>query len=243
MISRDKIAGSWLWYERGEFPDCQSFDFDSKFYRTLEEGFLEIAEAFKPLSRVITAGAYVDKPGAHNLGRAFDLDGIEFEDGQLWMATETGKLTAAIQGVFMKRFGVVLGWTYDEAHEDHLHISDYGPAWGFRESRSITKYIQWGLGLGGNPLKMDGVWGSQTGSAFWQHLGRRDYEAKHHPTNADYRTFLDFAVQRFFSQMKRKHNIFENALIDPAFDDPKILALEKIRDIAATALQDGDLSE
>ena len=231
MISHKKIAGATLWYERGKFDQFRSFEFDPKFYRTLEECFLEIAEAFKPLSRVITAGAYVDKPGAHRLGRAFDLDGIEFEDGQVWKATERSGLTAAIQGVFMKKFGVVLGWTYDEDHADHLHIDDASWKWGFRESPSIVSYMQWVLELSGNSVKIDGLWGPKTERVFWRHLGTGE-ETKHYPNDGEYRRFLAFAVQKFFSQERRDSKPLK---------DEKTIALEKIRDLAAAALQEGDL--
>ncbi len=183
MISKNALAGATFWYERRGHPHKRTFDFDPKFYRTLEECFLEIAEDFKPMARVISAGAYVDKPGSHKLGRAFDLDGIEFEDGQLWMATERGVLTAAIQGVFMKKFGVVLGWTFNEDHADHLHIDD-SYAWGFRESPSIVSYMQWVLTLSGNTLKVDGLWGPRTESVFWRHLGlRKDFGSGHYPSD------------------------------------------------------------
>lgn len=235
MISRLEIAGIPLWYERDVLPRMQSFRFDPKFFRLLEECFIEIGEAFKPLSRVISAGAYVDKPGAHKLGRAFDLDGIEFEDGQIWMATEQTRLTAAIQGVFMKKFGTVLGWTYDEAHRDHLHISDWGPPWGFRDySRAVVSYVQWVLNLGRNlegGLAVDGIWGPKTEVAFWFNFGKPTHVGL--PENVEYRTFLDFATQRFFSQMRREK-------APEGVKDEKTCALERIRDIVAMALQEGD---
>ena len=235
MIMKAGIAGASFWYERGEAPFPTMLEIEPKFFRTLEECFIEIGEAYKPLARVISAGAYVDKPGAHLLGRAFDLDGIEFEDGQVWAATEQTRLTAAIQGVFMKKFGVVLSWVYDEAHSDHLHIDDWGSPWGFKESPSVVKYVQWVLNLSGvrSPsLKVDGVWGPLTERAFWQHFGRRN-EVRHYPTDTEYKTFLGFASQRFFSQMRRES--------EPArLRDEKTEALELIRDLAMVALREGD---
>jgi len=242
MISKDSIAGAPLWYEReSSHGHPKTFEFDSKFYRTLEEGFLEIAEAFKPLSRVILGGVYVDKPGAHKLARAADLDGIEFEDGQIWMATERSRLSAAIQGVFMKRFGVVLGWTYDRLHWDHFHVADTSP-WGFYVTRSVVTYIQWVLGFEGHSLLVDGIWGPKTESAFWLNFGRLN--GKGYPTDAEYKTFLNFAISKFFNQMKRESDDPDspNNWNTPAAD-PRMEALEKIRDLAAAALQEGVLED
>ncbi len=200
MIRKSEIAGAELWYERGSIPKLIEFSFDLKFFQAFEECFLEIEELYKNPTRIILAGTYVEKPGAHKLGRAADLDGIEFEDGEgVWMATKHGRLTAAIQGVFMKHLGVVLGWTYDEAHSDHLHIDDTRE-WGFRHnSRSIVTYIQWVLGFEGHVLKVDGIWGAKMEEAYFIYTGVEGY-----PTNTEYKDFLSSISWKFFSQMKRE---------------------------------------
>ncbi len=238
MNVRRQIAGAPLWYEREGTPSQRGFQFDPKFYRELEECFLEIAEFFKPLVRVVTAGAYVDKPGSHGLGRGFDLDGIDFEGGPLWSARDRTRLTAAIQCVFMRKFGVVLGWTYDERHADHLHIDDT-QVWGFRDnSRSIVSFTQWVLNfqeLGSDLLKLDGVWGKKTEDIFWLNFGRPTVRVL--PTNAEYKTFLSFAAQKFFSQMKRETELKLPMAKKLTHEE----TLEKVRDIVAAALQEGDL--
>jgi hypothetical protein len=37
--------------------------------------------AYGSMTRIVTAGAYVNKPGRHGEGRAFDLDGVEWDSG------------------------------------------------------------------------------------------------------------------------------------------------------------------
>jgi len=239
MITTPKIAGAELWYERGADPVGIGFQFDPTFFRTFEECFIEIGELYKVPRRIILAGTFVDKPGAHKLARAADLDGIEFEDGSEWSAAERTRLTAALQAVFMKRFGVVLGWTYDEAHGDHFHVDDT-KEWGFRyNSRSIVSFIQWALGFEGHELEVDGIWGPKTLDAFF------GYDVLHKklvcPTNTEYRDFLTSISEKFFNRTRREYyldKLVTHEIITVV--DPRIEALEKIRDIAAFALQEGD---
>jgi len=250
MITKARIAKADLWYERGEIVKSLSFQFDSKFFAAFEECFLEIEKRYKKVSRVILAGAYVEKPGSHKLGRAADLDGIEFEDGSRWDATGRDRLAAAIQGIFARKFGVVLGWTFDEAHEDHLHVDDTFD-FGFRSNwKSVTGFVQWVLRLDGFNVEIDGVWGPLTQRAFWNSLGKLIREDDL-PSNADYREFLDFKTQKFFSQTKKEYSVVPDESlgwgggsfgIDITHGvDLRTEALEKIGEIVRIALTEGDL--
>ena len=241
MITKDFIGSGELWYDRDKVPRQQQFSFDPKFFQKIEECFLNIERLYKRPYHIILAGVYVDKPGAHGLGRALGLDGIEFEDGQLWSAKDRTRLTAAIQGIFMKKFGVVLGWTYDSKHEDHIHIDDYGYPWGFSDRPSIVKYVQWILNLEGRgSLKVDGIWGPRTQDSFVNY-NNTAHDGRAYPTNTEYKDFLSGITSKFFSQMKREHHKQEHA-IEGLGRLEMMEALEKIRDLAAGVLQEGDLS-
>lgn len=135
--------------------------------RTLENCFIDIfsLSPFGPAEVIITAGAYVDKPGQHGLGQAFDLDGI-FWSKERFIALEypvRPHIYLAVESVIRQHFGTVLNYNYNPAHQDHFHL-DIGTPVGFQEdSKSRVEYLQASLlHIHRYHVEINGVWGAAT---------------------------------------------------------------------------------
>lgn len=125
---------------------------------------------------IATAGAYVNKPKYHGLGRAFDLDMVRWDH-----ATSAPILGHHVHGqrvvqrrylgvdaVARRWFKYVLDGWYNGAHHDHLHLDDGGGALVFNVNyRSDTVFVQAAANLMiGAKLEIDGVYGPRTRKAF-----------------------------------------------------------------------------
>lgn len=131
--------------------------------------------------KIFTAGAWVDKPGQHGQGRAFDLDGFEWTSRK-FIVLEDGarngdrKFYFGIDAVLRKHFGVVLNYLYNTDHHDHFHIDDGSPIDFDTSSRSKVLFLQGSLvfvfGLSVGPTGIDGQWGDKTKNAVNQVLTR-----------------------------------------------------------------------
>lgn len=100
---------------------------------------------------IISAGTWVDrsgepgrKKGYHELGLAFDLDGI-FWPTKTFISKrypDDPRFYLAIEAVLRKHFGVVLDYNYNAAHHDHFHLDD-GDEVGFATTaRSECCFVQ-----------------------------------------------------------------------------------------------------
>jgi hypothetical protein len=83
-----------------------------------------------------TAGAYVNKPKCHGLGRAFDLDLVR------WSSATRGPILGhhrhrrrairrryiGVDALAQRWFKYVLDGWYNSAHRDHMHLDDGGGA-------------------------------------------------------------------------------------------------------------------
>jgi len=129
--------------------------------------FERTRESFGAPQKILSAGAWVDKPGQHGLGKAFDLDAIHWERVR-FVALEqpTSKpLYLVVQAIANKHFGVTLGYDYNPAHHDHLHL-DIGRSVGFRVVSSVTQFLQQALNtFYGHTLHVDGEFGDSTETA------------------------------------------------------------------------------
>lgn len=140
------------------------------FIRTLDQCFGELFQICPfGIAEVITsAGAFVDKPGFHGLGRAFDLDGIFWPDQDLVAIEYPSKpfLYLAIESILRRHFGTVLAYNYNADHRDHFHL-DNGSAVRFdRMSKSRVEYLQAAMTfVHGDAVEVDGVWGPSTDKA------------------------------------------------------------------------------
>jgi hypothetical protein len=148
----------------------RSFHSSRALHETLEAAFRELWELF-PEGRaevIVTAGAHVDRPGTHGRGAAFDLDALFWKD----RAFITREFSAApafylgIEAVLRRHWGTVLGYLFDAAHADHLHVELGRPVGLARQLRSDTVFVQ-GVcrHVFGLTLALDGRWGPQTAGA------------------------------------------------------------------------------
>ncbi|ELB2875803.1 MULTISPECIES: extensin family protein [Vibrio] len=138
--------------------------------RTLEDCFKEIFSLTSSLGSpeiITSAGAWVNKPGYHGRGEAFDLDGIFWSSAELIAIEYPIKphLYLALESKLRKYFGTVLSYSYDARHNDHFHM-DLGSNVRFEKmSKSRVFYLQNTLFyIHGYQLGLDGVWGPETQS-------------------------------------------------------------------------------
>ena len=128
------------------------------------------------MDRIVTAGTFVDKPGQHGLGQAFDLDQVRWANGAItpyWREHASGdrrvvRRYLALDAVCRRHFRWVLNGHYNAAHADHLHLDFGGGPVGLdRTSRSETVFVQQVLNQHqGAGLAIDGQWGGRTQAAF-----------------------------------------------------------------------------
>ncbi len=139
------------------------------FERKLDTAFGELWTRcpLGPAEVIVTAGAWVAKPGYHGLGRGFDLDALFWSGGRRDFITvrypQDTAFYLAVEGVLRRHFGTVLQYHYDRAHEDHFHLDDGTPVGWNRRSRSRVLYLQAALThLHGAPVEIDGIYGQET---------------------------------------------------------------------------------
>ena len=154
-------------------------------------------------AQVITsAGAWVNKPGFHGLGRAFDLDGIFWAE-KSFVTLRDGfegndrRFYLAVEAVLRMHFGEVLNYNFNSAHRDHFHISDVEP--GFSQGRSTTVFfLQNALTFVlGHTVGIDGEFGPQTNGALTAALGELGIGGSLNNLNV-YRQFLTAVANRVF---------------------------------------------
>ena len=120
---------------------------------------------------ITSAGAYVNKPGQHGIGRALDIDGI-FWPNKTFVTLHAGwqgqdrKFYFGIEAVLRRHFGVVLDYEYNSDHRDHFHV-DHSQSLAFRTtSRSKVGSLQGMLNhIWGKNVDEDRIWGPQTAGA------------------------------------------------------------------------------
>jgi len=139
-------------------------------HQRLEAAFGDLWELC-PLGQaevIVSAGAYVDKPGWHGRGLAFDLDSI-FWPGRAFVTRSfpTDPLFyLAVEAVLRRHWGTVLAFNYNAAHRDHFHVQ-HGREVGLVHSlRSDVLFIQGAASYVLDiPVTIDGVWGPETRGA------------------------------------------------------------------------------
>jgi hypothetical protein len=148
---------------RGEQRD---FLVDTEFEKTLKAAFKETFEncSFGIPEIVTTAGIFVNKPGQHGNGRAFDLDAIFWQNHSLITLNfvHQKELYLGIESFFRKHFGLVLNHFYPN-HKDHWHLDNSVPVDYNEYSNSETLYVQLVLKhIYKKEVLIDGIWGRQT---------------------------------------------------------------------------------
>lgn len=147
---------------------------ETGFAKELDACFKELGRKFKPrlgdLQIVVSGGVGREGTGSsmHHQNKAFDLDGLVFQDAHLISTDFPSEphLYLAVEAVLRKHFGVVLAYDYNKAHEDHFHI-DNSRSPGFRrDTRSHSIFVQNLLTFVYDlPVIRDGVWGDETDDA------------------------------------------------------------------------------
>lgn len=204
----ESLAGAPVHYDRLTAADYGGAGVPRKFYcdpalqAQLESLFGEIfgraPSAFGGPKVILSAGTYVNKPGQHGLGKAFDLDGIHWQD-RTFIAKRQRRdkaLYLAIQALCHKYFGIVLGYNYNRLHKDHLHI-DLGRPVKFRETKSTTYFLQEALNtFFDQAVTVDGEFGSATAAAIADARSMIDVGPVSRPDN--WTAFLDHVAEEGF---------------------------------------------
>jgi hypothetical protein len=156
------------------------------------------------MQRIVSAGAYVNKPGQHGLGQAFDLDEVQWANGSIspyrhhHAARDRAVVRRylALDAVCRRHFRWVLDAGYNAAHRDHLHLDFAGGAPRCdRASQSDTAFVQLACNAHlGARLRVDGVWGRATQEAFAESLRRLAVGGDPHVSSADWRSWLGRAA-------------------------------------------------
>ena len=133
----------------------------------LDACFAELQEVC-PLGRpdlILSAGTWVEKPGYHGNGEAFDLDAVHWA-GKKFVCDEfpsDSRFYLGVDAVLRKHIPTVLNYYYNSLHHDHLHV-DMGGEMGFTRARSEVLFLQAALThvLGIPVGTIDGDWGPNT---------------------------------------------------------------------------------
>ena len=167
-VNYDRLGDPYGYGSRGK-PSI--FHTTVDFQDSLEAFFSDLWSAcpFGQAEVICSAGAWVDKPGYHGLGRAFDLDCIHW-DKKVFITKNYNKdkqFYLGVESILRKYFPTVLNYKYNASHEDHFHIQDDGYEIAFhRRSKSVTYFIQMALTeVYKNVVEIDGIFGSETRGA------------------------------------------------------------------------------
>src|SRR5215207_9074264 len=210
------IDGVPIYYDRNGSLQRLTFYCTNTFYNRLvtwKRRLVAISagagSAYSSLSYFATAGTYVNKPGAHGLGRAIDIDqvvwsgaacrpiNLEYASSTLSVRRRYLALDAVTRGTF--RY-VLDGW-YDAAHRDHIHADDTAlPTVCLTSSRSDTVFVQATCNAFiGSSLAVDGAWGSLTQAAFATASSRLGVTGDTHTSSTAWITWTERAAARGFA--------------------------------------------
>ncbi|WP_435261413.1 hypothetical protein [Tenacibaculum sp. nBUS_03] len=172
MIKINQVSGIPLHYARltnhpyGTRGEQRYFLIEENFFNVLEKALYEVFENC-PLGFpevITTAGIFVNKPGQHSHGKAFDLDAIFWKDKTLVSMNfvHQKELYLGIESFLRKHFGIVLNYYYPN-HKDHWHVDTSVPVDYNENSKSETLYLQLVLKyIYKEEILVDGIWGRQT---------------------------------------------------------------------------------
>ena len=184
----------------------RSFNATAAFTAKLNAAFNELWELcpFGRAEMIATAGAFVNKPGFHGQGRAFDLDAIFWPNNVNFVTLEDGfrnrnrNLYFAVEAVLRRHFGQILNYNFNAAHRDHFHIDDVAPGF-VTTSRSATFFLQNVLiTVYGQEIGLDGDFGQQTRGAAERVFESLDILGGLEDDEA-WRTFLRETARRAFA--------------------------------------------
>lgn len=184
MITFSRIDGTPVYYWRSNRGNTtlRNWQCTQAFYDQLVPWIRDLrtlsAEAgYGNVSHLVSAGFYVNKPGEHGTGTAMDLDLVGWTGGQVSAPLDRDHASGsaavrrrylAVDAVCRRRFRFVLDGWFNAAHGDHIH-SDFGglPTVCVKGASSDAKFVQAMCNeFMGSGLAVDGIWGTNTQSAF-----------------------------------------------------------------------------
>lgn len=198
----------WRWTDgtAGQHPERRTFASTNQFHDRLVgwvRDLRTLAEAhggLRSMQRIVSAGAYVNKPGQHGLGQAIDIDEVRWANGaitpyrreHLSRDRAVARRYLALDAVCRRHFRWVLDGGYNAAHADHLHLDFGGGAPRCdKASRSDTAFVQMACNAHmGSGLRVDGVWAERTQAAFAESRRRLQVGGDPHRVTADWRAWL-----------------------------------------------------
>ena len=183
-----ELDGVPLFYARGVEPRPQRFSIEPKFrdicVATVRSVRSRAPASYGPLMRITSAGVFVQKPGMHGLGRAFDHDAWTFKHVDIRPINQDHKAPSlarrrrywALTAIMRSHSAFVLHGLYNLAHEDHDH-HDNGGAFPFSTTseatvklvQAICKHI-----FGKTSLATDGDYGSKSKAAVAEAMAELD---------------------------------------------------------------------
>ncbi|TDQ22716.1 hypothetical protein [Tenacibaculum caenipelagi] len=218
MKTINQINGIPLHYARltnhpyGTRGEQRNFLIEESFLGVLENALQEIFNNC-PLGIpevITTAGIFVDKPGQHGHGKAFDIDAIFWNNETLVTANfvHQKELYLGIESFLRKYFGIVLNYYYPN-HKDHWHVDISVPVDYNETSKSETLYLQLVLKyIYKEEVLVDGIWGRQTAGVVKEVFEKLGIDTPI-TTKANYVKFLDItgkiAFKLFEENTSPKH--------------------------------------
>lgn len=219
------LAGVPVHYDRppvsgyGTRGVAKRFFSDAGFTSILERCFQELWQEC-PLGRaevITSAGAYVNKPGQHGAGRAFDLDGI-FWSGKGFVTLNDGfnagdrKFYYGVECILRRHFGQVLNFDYNADHRDHFHVDAAQPVGLRKGSTAVTVFVQGVLRrVYALAVDVDGKWGPATDEALRRAATAAGMSGV--ASVADWQKFLLLTARHSFGSAVMS----DVAAIDPAY--------------------------
>jgi hypothetical protein len=189
MVRVAALDGVPLFYARAGHPRPQSFliapAFRDVLVATIKSVRFRAPQAFGRLVSITSAGAFVNKPGAHGQGRAFDHDAWTFENVDIrplrgdHAASSRARRQRywALAAIIRSRSAFVLHGEYNAAHQDHIHQDNVAPTRAFttgseatvKLAQAICKHI-----FGKADLVIDGNFGPRSRAAVREAMMRVD---------------------------------------------------------------------
>ena len=180
MVTVAELDGVPLLYARDGAPRPQSFPIEPGFrdvlVATVKSVRFRAPLGFGELVTITSAGAYVNKPGAHGQGRAFDHDAWTFQNVDIRPLRQDHAAASrplrqrywALAAIMRSRSAFVLHGEYDAAHRDHIHQDNVAATRAFttgseaavKLAQAICKHI-----YGKATLVIDGAFGPLSSAA------------------------------------------------------------------------------
>lgn len=211
-ISFNTIAGKPLMYWRGPGPTGPGNEYQATFWADIDfhgrialvaynlEYYGKTYGGLGDLVHIVTAGVYVNKPGQHGLGQAFDLDRVRWANGTCTpysgvhaSGTRWVRRRYLATDAICRRWArwTLDGW-YNSAHSDHIHFDMAAlPEHISTGSRSDTVFIQKSCNdFNSAGLSVDGAWGPLTESAYLSLKSKLGTSGNPKTSTTAYRNFL-----------------------------------------------------